>query len=220
MVFKKFSIFIFLILYFSLSSSFATKNYPPEWWKPFPKEDAKPWEILPQEAKEGEVILSKRTELGILSNFAPTPFELDGKRYASVEGFWQMMKYPEPQDKMDPRNRADLTWPYTREEVTMLSGFEAKDAGEATKKNYEILGIKWISYRGKRMEYKGQDQQEHYELILQAIRAKINQNEKPRNILKTTGDLMLRPDHIQEADAPPAYRYYDILMKIRSEFKD
>ena len=30
------------------------------------------WEILPQVAKSGEVILSKRNELGILSNFAAT----------------------------------------------------------------------------------------------------------------------------------------------------
>ena len=41
------------------------------------------------------MILSKRNELGILSNFAATPFTLYGKRYASVEGFWQMMLYPE-----------------------------------------------------------------------------------------------------------------------------
>jgi len=34
-------------------------------------------------------------ELGLLSNFAPTPFVFHGQRYASVEGFWQMMKYPE-----------------------------------------------------------------------------------------------------------------------------
>ena len=65
------------------------------------KEGAPEWEILPQEAKPGEVILSKRNELGLLSNFAATPFEFRGKRYASLEGFWQMMKYPEGPD--DPR---------------------------------------------------------------------------------------------------------------------
>lgn len=52
------------------------------------------WEILPQEAAPGEVILSKRHELGLLSNFAATPFVFRGKRYASLEGFWQMMLYP------------------------------------------------------------------------------------------------------------------------------
>jgi len=54
------------------------------------------WEVLPQAAKPGEVILSKRNELGICCpNFAATPFTLRGQRYASVEGFWQMMLYPE-----------------------------------------------------------------------------------------------------------------------------
>lgn len=38
------------------------------------------WEIMPQEAGNGEVILSKRNELGLL-NFAATPFEFHGKRY-------------------------------------------------------------------------------------------------------------------------------------------
>ncbi len=28
-----------------------------------------------------------------ISNLAHTPFELDGRRYASVEGFWQGLKY-------------------------------------------------------------------------------------------------------------------------------
>src|SRR5271154_4165996 len=75
--------------------------YPAHWWAPVPSEGAPAWEILPQAAKPGEVILSKRNELGILSNFAATPFTLRGKRFASVEGFWQMMLYPE--GPSDPR---------------------------------------------------------------------------------------------------------------------
>ena len=50
---------------------------------------------VPQEAGAGEVILSKRNELGLLSNFAATPFVFRGRRDASLEGFWQMMLYPE-----------------------------------------------------------------------------------------------------------------------------
>src|SRR5213082_2717778 len=79
-------------------------RYPAKWWEAAPKKGAPSWEILPQEAKPGEVILSKRNELGLLSNFAATPFEYRGKRYASVEGFWQMMKYPEGPD--DPRAKS------------------------------------------------------------------------------------------------------------------
>src|SRR5437870_13905798 len=73
----------------------TVSRYPSHWWAPVSKEGAPDWEILPQEAGPGEVILSKRHELGLLSNFAATPFTFHKKRYASLEGFWQMMKYPE-----------------------------------------------------------------------------------------------------------------------------
>ena len=76
----------------------ARTNYPAHWWTPVPTNGVPAWEILPQAAGPGEVILSKRNELGQLSNFAPTPFTFRGQRYASVEGFWQMMKYPEGPD--------------------------------------------------------------------------------------------------------------------------
>ncbi len=76
-------------------------RYPDHWWTAVSREGAPDWEILPQEAKPGEVILSKRHELGLLSNFAATPFTFRGKRYGSLEGFWQMMKFPEGSD--DPR---------------------------------------------------------------------------------------------------------------------
>ena len=75
-------------------------RYPAHWWKEVPRQEAASWEILPQDAAPGEVILSKRNELGLLSNFAATPFTFHGKRYASLEGFWQMMKYPEGPDDL------------------------------------------------------------------------------------------------------------------------
>src|SRR5213592_4209542 len=105
-------------------------KYPAHWWTLVPEANKPDWEILPQAAKPGEVILSKRNELGILSNFAATPFTLRGKRYASVEGFWQMMLYPEGPD--DPRSKfPHLTWPHTRDEVSAMTAFEAKSAGAA-----------------------------------------------------------------------------------------
>src|SRR5947207_2341344 len=79
----------------------ARTNYPAHWWAAVDTNGAPGWEIFPQAAAPGEVILSKRHELGLLSNFAPTPFTFRGKSYASLEGFWQMMKYPE--DEHDPR---------------------------------------------------------------------------------------------------------------------
>src|ERR1700690_2064417 len=86
--------------------------YPAHWWTPIPEDQKAVWEILPQAAKPGQVILSKRNELGILSNFAATPFMYRGKRYASIEGLWQMMLYPE--GPRDPRSKAaGIKWTHT-----------------------------------------------------------------------------------------------------------
>src|SRR4051812_23209177 len=108
----------YLLLLFFCQSLFAG-NYPEHWWTPVPREGAPAWEVLPQDAGPGEVILSKRNELGILSNFATTPFHFEDVNYASVEGFWQMMKYPENGE--DPRSV--LVYPFTREEVSAMSAF-------------------------------------------------------------------------------------------------
>jgi predicted NAD-dependent protein-ADP-ribosyltransferase YbiA (DUF1768 family) len=193
-------------------------RYPAHWWKQIPRQEAASWEILPQEAGPGEVILSKRNELGLLSNFAATPFELRGKRYASLEGFWQMMKYPEDAD--DPRaGFAGLSWPYTREQVAQMTGFEAKRAGTLAEKNMKKMGIDWVTFEGKRMEYKPKTPGEHYRLIVEATREKVRQNVEVKKVLLATGDLVLKPDHHQEPDAPAAWRYFAILTTIRTELQ-
>src|SRR3954463_1470023 len=115
-------------------------QYPSHWWEPVSKEGAPSWEIMPQEAGSGEVILSKRNELGLLSNFAATPFEYRGTRYASLEGFWQMMKYPEGPD--DARAKfPGLEWKYTRDDVGRLTAFEAKKAGDLASANMKKMNI-------------------------------------------------------------------------------
>src|SRR6476620_994675 len=119
-------------------------NYPAVWFAPVNDPNKPDWEILPQEAKAGEVILTKRNELGILSNFAATPFEMDGKQYASVEGFWQMMLYPEgPDDERAKDTR--VTWKFTREQVAQMTAFEAKSAGTLAEENMKTLGIDWVT---------------------------------------------------------------------------
>lgn len=196
----------------------ARTNYPAHWWTPVPTNGAPTWEILPQAAGPGEVILSKRNELGLLSNFAPTPFTFRGKRYASVEGFWQMMKYPE--GASDPRtNSPGVQWRYTRDEVAQMTAFEAKRAGDLAEKNLMQLGITWVSFEGEHMEYRPARPSEHYRLIVAAMREKLRQNPEVKKVLLATGDLMLRPDHHQEANAPAAWRYYDIWMQLRAELR-
>ena len=171
-------------------------QYPAHWWTPVPEDHQPAWEVLPQAAKPGEVILSKRNELGILSNFAATPFTLRGRRYASVEGFWQMMLYPEGPG--DPRAKAPgITWPHSRQQVARMTGFEAKDAGTLAQENMRKMGIDWVTFEGRRIPYRSKRKGDHYRLILEAMRAKLAQNPKVREILLSTGDLVLLPDHIQ-----------------------
>src|ERR1700691_2211197 len=135
----------FAILLLAFASCQSTGQYPAQWWQPVPAEGAPAWEILPQAAAPGEVILSKRNELGLLSNFAATPFEFHGKRYASLEGFWQMMKYPE--GPSDPRAAFPGTeWSYTRQQVGQLTGFAAKHAGDLANTNMAKMGITWVSF--------------------------------------------------------------------------
>ena len=195
-----------------------TPPYPPAWWAPVSKVGAPAWEILPQEAGPGEVILSKRNELGLLSNFAATPFGFRGKRYASLEGFWQMMKFPE--DSTDPRAKfPGLSWPLTREQVAQLVSFEAKRAGTAAEQNMKRMGISWVSFEGRHFEYRPPTPGEHYRLIVAATREKVRQNPDVRKVLLATGNLVLKPDHHQEPDAPAAWRYFEILTQIRGELQ-
>lgn len=200
---------------FSTKEAQAVPGYPPHWWAPAPHEGAPSWEILPQEAGPGEVILSKRNELGLLSNFAATPFTFHGRRYASIEGFWQMMLYPEGSD--DPRAQfPGLTWNYTREQVSQLTSFEAKKAGALAEENMEKMGITWVTFEGKRIEYKPKTPGKHYQLIVAATWEKIHQNPDVKKVLLSTGTLVLKPDHRQEPDAPAAWRYFEILTDIRT----
>ena len=193
-------------------------RYPAHWWTPVIDPKKPDWEILPQEAGPGEVILSKRHELGLLSNFAPTPFVFHGKRYASLEGFWQMMKYPEGPN--DPRAKfSGIEWKHTREQVSQMVAFEAKRAGDLGEINMEKMGITWVSFEGKRFAYKPDAPGRHYKLIVAATREKVKQNPEVKRVLLSTGDLILKPDHHQEPNAPVAWKYYEILMQIRKELQ-
>lgn len=193
-------------------------GFPDHWW--LPAGEVASWEIPPQAARReaGEVVLSKRTELGKFSNLQAAAFELDGVRYASVEGLWQSMKYPEGPG--DERLRdASIVWPYTRAEVTQLSGFAAKKAGDRANENMKKLGLRWVSYQGKKIEYNGADQAAHYDIILRACRAKVAADSSLQKLLLSTGDLKFLSDHKQGENPSPAYLYHKIYMKIRDELR-
>jgi predicted NAD-dependent protein-ADP-ribosyltransferase YbiA (DUF1768 family) len=194
----------------------AGGKYPDHWWTAVPDANKPDWEILPQAAKPGEVILSKRHELGILSNFAATPFTLRGKRYASVEGFWQMMLYPEGPN--DPRTKfPGIQWQHTRDEVGQMTAWDAKNAGAAGEENMKKMGIDWVSFEGRHFKYWSHEHGEHYRLMVEAMRAKLEQNPKVKETLVSTGDLILRPDHFQEENPPDEWKYFQIWMDLRHE---
>jgi len=193
-------------------------KYPAHWFAAIDDPNKPAWEILPQEAGPGEVILSKRNELGLLSNFAPTPFAYRGRTYVSLEGFWQMMLYPEGPD--DPRAKAPgIQWKYTREQVAQMTAFDAKSAGSLAEENMKKMRIDWATFEGERFPYRSTQTGKHYELITAAMRAKVEQNAEVQRVLLATGDLILKPDHYGEPDPPPEWKYYEILMQIRSELQ-
>lgn len=204
---------ITIILMTHLFSAACLANYPGQWWDKVDDVNAPSWEILPQAAEHGKtVILSKRNELGILSNFAPTPFIFEGKKYASIEGAWQSMKYPE--GKKDERYGQD-SLPFSRVDVENMSSFEAKRAGGLASDLMKKHGVNFVTYKGKVMKYRTEEKGKHYDLIVRMMREKLRQNPEVRRILKSTGKLILLPDHHTKKDAPPAWKYNQIWMELR-----
>jgi hypothetical protein len=100
-----------------------------------------------------------------------------------------------------------------------MTAFEAKAAGDIGEANMRKLGIDWVTFEGRRMPYRSMTQGEHYRLIVAAMRAKLDQNPKVRQILLSTGNLILLPDHVQEPHAPPEWAYFKIWMEIRGRLR-
>ena len=206
-----------LLVMMIISTNSFSNDYPETWWAPISPEQAYSWEILPQEGIPGKtVILSKRNELGILSNFAATSFIMDEKIYGSVEGFWQCLKYPESQSDLR-YTFPGTNWPHTREEVCAMTAFDAKHAGNIANDNMMIMNIRWVTYLGKQIPFNTPEKAEHYQLIVKAMHAKVEQNAEVKRILLATGDLILKPDHKVSEDSPPANKYFEIYMDIRKE---
>jgi predicted NAD-dependent protein-ADP-ribosyltransferase YbiA (DUF1768 family) len=192
--------------------------YPAEWFAEVSRDTAASCEILPHDANAGEVILSNRTALGQLSKYAHTPFELDGHRYESLEGFLQMLKYPEG-DKDQRSAVPGIIWPHTRAQVAKMVGFAAKDAGKFGSDVMKKMDISWVTYLGRKLEYNTLQKSELYELISRAVLAKIEDNPEAKHLLMQTGDLVLRPDHEQGIEVSAALKYYEILMDVRKQIK-
>ena len=99
-----------------------------------------------------------------ISNFAATPFELDGQGYQSVESFWQGLKFADEAD---------------RRRLAALDGAQARDQGET--QGYGAT----VSYKGETVVV---GTSAHWRLMERACRAKFEQNTEARAALLATGE--------------------------------
>lgn len=189
-----------------------TPQHPTHWWSEIADPDKPIWEILPHEAGPGEVIVSKRNELGALSNLALTPFELDGLAYASVEALWQECKLPENASD----SRAALPWPCDRAKMRTLHGLEAKRLGDQASALMKTHGIDWVSHGGEKFPYPESGRGPFYRLIRQAMEEKLRRHAGIRELLLATAPLRLQPDHVLYGPQSEAHRYCEIWMEIRA----
>lgn len=131
-----------------------------------------------------------------ISNLALTPFEIDGQRYASVEGFWQGLKHP---DTVQRRAMAKL-W-----------GGEAKGRGSALDQPDEF------TYQGT-MVTAGSP--EHWALMRTACEAKFTQNDAARTALLETGERWLTHKVRRDSRTIPGAIMADIWMRIRARLQE
>jgi hypothetical protein len=129
-------------------------------------------------------------QIRLIGNFAATPFELDGVRYASVESFWQGLKFPEAE----------------RVRIAELDGAAAKRAGAE------------IEY-GMHVRYQGAEvvvgTWAHWQLMERACRAKFTQNFEAMSALVATAERPLVHRMRKDSRTIPGAIMAEIWMRIR-----
>lgn len=126
-----------------------------------------------------------------ISNLAHTPFDLDERRYASVEGFWQGLKFD------DPAQRA---------RIAKLWGPEAREAGKPAGQPDSFL------YEGLRIVA---GSPEHWQAMRRACRAKFDQHAVARQALLATGARWLTHRTRRDSRTIPGAIMAQIWMDIR-----
>lgn len=131
----------------------------------------------------------------LISNLAHTPFHLDGRDYASVESFWQGLKFVSEAD---------------RKRFAAYEGARAKSEG--SKQAYPLS----VVYQGAEARVGTYD---HWQLMERACRAKFEQNLAAREALLATGTRPLV--HIVRRDSKtiPGVIMADIWMRIRDDIQ-
>jgi hypothetical protein len=150
-------------------------------------------EIGPEaEARRAPLNITRSVEARFapISNLSRAPFELNGIRIASVEAFWQGLKYPDAA---------------RRDAIARLSGPEAKDAGSAAGRP------ETIDYGGSSIRT---GSPEHWALMRDACHAKFTQHQGARDALLATGERWLTHRVRNDSRTIPGVIMADIWMSI------
>lgn len=131
----------------------------------------------------------------VISNLANTPFALDGRRYRSVESFWQGLKFASDAE---------------RRRIAKLDGDDARQAG--AKQGYGAT----VAYEGQEIPVGAWA---HWQLMARACEAKFDQSTEAREALLATGHRPLV--HIVRVDskAIPGAIMAQIWMRIRDQVR-
>ena len=127
----------------------------------------------------------------LISNFGHTPFELDGLQYASVEAFWQGLKFTD-----EARRR----------EIAPLHGNQARQAG------FDAPDSATLEYGGRTVRV---GTSEHWHLMLLACRAKFTQHAEARRALLATTERPLAHKTRKDSRTIPGVVMADIWMRVR-----
>jgi predicted NAD-dependent protein-ADP-ribosyltransferase YbiA (DUF1768 family) len=130
----------------------------------------------------------------LIANFAPTPFELDGVRYACVEAFWQSLRFPLEQ----------------RPRVAAMDGKAAKDASAGQPYGSHVV------YAGRTIPIGAF---EHWQLMRRACAAKFQQNDNARTALLATGERPLIHVVRRDSHTIPGVIMAEIWMTLRAELR-
>ena len=202
-------IFFFFLALFSVEAS-----YPPSWWVLEKNSQLKTWERLPNQVKAPKLVVSLHSPLRVLHPLGSKPFSYGGKRYQSIESFWQSMKFPSHEE--DPRHTGSRL-KYTREQVMKLSASKARLAGIEAGEKMKRMGINWVSFDSLTFPYRENKRGQHYQLIFMAYLQMLDQNPGVKKLLIETKGLKLVSDTAIEKELPPAWKFWEILMAIRDQ---
>ena len=130
-----------------------------------------------------------------IGNMAHTPFVLRGRAYASIEGFWQGLKFESDVD----RERVAALW----DKAAKAAAYDRPTAGHFVYEGATIVA----------------GSAEHRSLMLEACRAKFSQNIEAREALLSTGDRPLTHRVRRDSTTIPGAIMAEFWMRIRRSLR-